>query len=157
MKKNKVTIVLSLVLLILIMIIVFLIINIKNKSTFKKPDFDKNAIETIPTSLDYQNKIINVTDNYSLYVEPSPTIKDNDLIINLISLETNNILIKIRVLNNDKVVAETGLVKPGQYLKKVKLKKKLNVDDEIIYVVMGYEKNTYLSAGTIKLNTRIGG
>ncbi len=157
MKKNKVTMVLSVILLILIIIIVLLIINIKNKSTFKKPDFDKNAIETIPTSLDYQSKIINVTDNYSLYIEPSPTIKDNDLKINLISLETNNILIKVRVLNNDKVVAETGLIKPGQYLKNVKLKKKINVDDEIIYVIMGYEPDTYLSAGSIKLNTRIGG
>ncbi len=157
MKKNKVTIILSVVLLILIIIIVSLMINIKNKSTFKKPDYDKNAIETIPTSLDYQSKIINVTDNYSLYVEPSPTIKDNDLIINLISLETNNILIKVRVLNNDKVVAETGLIKPGQYLKNVKLNKKINVDDEIIYVIMGYEPDTYLSAGSIKLNTRIGG
>ena len=156
MKKNKITIILSVILLILIILIILLTISIKNKSTFKKPEFDKNVIENISSELDYQNKIIKVTDNYSLYIEPEPIINDNSLIINLISLDTNNILLKVRVLKEDEVVAETGLIKPGQYLEKVQLKKKLDVNDEIVYMVMGYEKDSYLSAGAIKLNTRIG-
>jgi hypothetical protein len=127
-----------------------------NKSTFKKPEFDKNASENIASDLYYQNRIIKVTDNYSLYIDPEPIINNNSLIINLISMETNNIWIKVRVLKDKEVVAETGLIKPGQYLEKVQLKKKLDVNDEIVYMVMGYEKESYLSAGTIKLNTRIG-
>ena len=156
MKKNKITIILSVILLILIILIILLSVSIKNKSTFKKPEFDKNAIENISSELDYQSKIIKVTDNYSLYIEPEPIINDKSLIINLISLETNNIWLKVRVLKEDEVVAETGLIKPGQYLEKVKLEKQLDVNDEIIYMVMGYEKDSYLSAGSIKLNTRIG-
>lgn len=157
MKKNKMTIILSLILLILIICIILLMVSIKNKSSFKKPEFDKNVVEKIPSKVDYQDKIIDITENYSIYINPQPIINNNNLIIDLISLETNNILIKVRVLKNDKIVAETGLIKPGQYLEKVKLKKKLAIDDEIVYVVMGYESESYLSAGNIKLNTRIGG
>lgn len=157
MKKNKIALILSTILLILIIVICLLIVSIKNKSTFRQPEFDKNVSENIPPYIEYQNKIINVTDNYSLYIEPEPIIQNNNLILNLISLEKNNILIKVRILNNDKIVAETGLIKPGQYLEKVKLRKRLNKNDEIIYVVMGYETGSYLSAGSIKLNTRIGG
>jgi len=156
MKKSKITIILSVILLILIILIILLTISNKNKSTFKKPEFDKNAVENIPSPLSYHSKIVKVTDNYSLYIEPEPLIKDNSLIINLISLETNDIWLKVRILKDDKVVAETGLIKPGQYLKKVQLKKKLDFNDEIIYMVMGYEKDSYLSEGTVKLNTRIG-
>lgn len=156
MKKSKITIILSVILLILIILIILLTISNKNKSTFKKPEFDKNAVENIPSKLYYQSKIVKVTDNYSLYIEPEPLIKDNSLIINFISLETNDIWLKVRILKDDKVVAETGLIKPGQYLEKVQLKKKLDINDEIIYMVMGYEKDSYFSEGTIKLNTRIG-
>lgn len=155
MKKNKITIILSIILLILIMIIILLMVSIRNKSTFKKPEFDKNAIETIPSDLEYQKKILNVTDNYSIYINPEPVIKNNSIILNLISLETNNIYIKVRVLNKNKKIAETGLIKPGQYLEKVKLDEELNVGDEIVYIIMGYEKDSYLSAGSVKLNTWI--
>jgi len=156
MKKNKVVIILSVILLILIILIILLTISNKNKSTFKKPEFDKNAIENISSNIDYQSKIIKVTDNYSLYIEPEPIINDNYLMINLISLETNNIWLKVRVLKENEVVAETGLIKPGEYLEKVQLKKKLDVNDEVVYMIMGYEKDSYFSAGSIKLNTRIG-
>ncbi len=157
MKKNKPIIILSVILLVLIIIIILLMVSIRNKSTFKKPEFDKNATSTVPTNLDYQSKIFNVTDNYSIYIEPEPVIKNNNIILNLISLDTNDILVKVRILSKDKIVAETGLIKPGQYLEKVKLNKKLNVNDDITYIIMGYEKDTYLSAGSVKLNTRIGG
>lgn len=156
MKKDKTTIILSIILLILIIVIVLLMVSIKNKSIFKKPEFDINAVDIIPKNIDYKGKVFNVTDNYSIYIEPEPIIENNNIILNLISLDTNNILVKVRILNKGNVVAETGLISPGQYLEKVELKKKLNVGDEIVYMVMGYEKDTYYSAGSVKLNTMIG-
>ena len=78
MKKNKPIIILSVILLVLIIIIILLMVSIRNKSTFKKPEFDKNATSTVPTNLDYQSKIFNVTDNYSIYIEPEPVIKNNN-------------------------------------------------------------------------------
>jgi len=59
MKKSKITIILSVILLILIILIILLTISNKNKSTFKKPEFDKNAVENIPSKLWINQPYIN--------------------------------------------------------------------------------------------------
>ena len=97
-------------------------------------------------------------EGYNIYIDANPKINNNNkLTINFISLKENNVWIKIRVLNtNKKIVAESGLIKPGEYLKNIKLNKKLNSNDNITYEIIGYEIETYLSAGTVKLKTKVG-
>lgn len=157
MKKNKITIVLSTILIILISIIIFLLININSKKQFKKPEFD-NAATSIPEKLEYKEKAIKVSEGYSLYIDPIPKLDQNDnLSINLVSLEENKIWIKVRILNaKEEIIGETGLIKPGEYLEKVQINQQLSKNDQITYKIMGYEKDIYRSAGTISLNTRIG-
>lgn len=157
MKKNKITIVLSTILIILISIIIFLLININSKKQFKKPEF-ANAATSIPEKLEYKEKAIKVSEGYSLYIDPIPKLDQNDnLSINLVSLEENKIWIKVRILNaKEEIIGETGLIKPGEYLEKVQINQQLSENDQITYKIMGYEKDTYRSAGTISLNTRIG-
>lgn len=157
MKKNKITIVLSTILIILISIIIFLLININNKKQFKKPEF-ANAATSIPEKLEYKEKAIKVSEGYSLYIDPIPKLDQNaNLSINLVSLEENKIWIKVRILNaKEEIIGETGLIKPGEYLEKVQINQQLSKNDQITYKIMGYEKDTYRSAGTISLNTRIG-
>lgn len=157
MKKNKITIILSIILIILVSIIIFLLININSKKQFKKPEFDKNAT-TIPEKLEYKEKAIKISEGYSLYIEPIPQLdQKNNLILNLVSLKENKIWIKVRILNaKEEIIGETGLIKPGEYVKKIQLNQSLQKDDKITYKIMGYEKEKYTSAGTISLNTRIG-
>ena len=157
MIKNKITIVLSTILIILISIIIFLLININSKKQFKKPEF-ANAATSIPEKLEYKEKAIKVSEGYSLYIDPIPKLDQNDnLSINLVSLEENKIWIKVRILNaKEEIIGETGLIKPGEYLEKVQINQQLSENDQITYKIMGYEKDTYRSAGTISLNTRIG-
>jgi len=157
MKDKKKIIILSFVLLILIIIIILLSINIKNKSTFVKPEFDSSVLTEIPESIDYKDSTLNISENYDVYINGLPKVEDDNLIIDFISLKENNVWIKIRVLDEtEKVIAESGLVKPGEYLRSINLSKQKQKNDKIIYMIIGYEIDTYLSAGTIKLNTRIG-
>ena len=157
MKKNKYTIILTTILIILICIIIMLFINITNKQTFHKPQFETNAINEIPKELNYEESIVEISEGYSLYIDGIPTIKNNELILNLISLKENSVWIKIRVLNEkEQIIAESGLLKPGEYLKSIKLNRKASKKDNITYMIIGYEIDSYLSAGTISLNTRIG-
>lgn len=158
MKKNKITIMLIMILVILISIIIFLLININDKKSFVKPEFDKTSTTSIPENINYKKSGIKITDGYSIYIEALPKkTKDNYLNINLISYEDNNVWIKVRVLNNKKeIIAESGLIKSGEYLEKIKLNKTINVNDQISYKIMGYQTDSYLSAGSIILNTRIG-
>jgi len=156
MKKNKFVIILVGVLFILISIIILLFVSIERKNKFIEPAFDKN-VSAIPKDIIYEPSVIEVSEGYNIYIDAVPSIKDNKLVVNFISLETNNIWIKIRLLNeNEGIVGESGLVKPGEYLKSIILDKKINNNDKIIYEIIGYEIDSYLSAGTIKLNTKVG-
>ena len=157
MKNNKVLIGLLSILGILILVISFLLISINNKETFKKPAFDDKATE-IPKDLNYEKSVLNILDGYSLYISPSPKLVDsNYLKIDLVSLSTNEVYIKVRILDRDKnIIGETGLLKEGNYLEKVKIRGNVKVGESITYKIMGYDKDNYTSAGSVSLNTRIG-
>lgn len=158
MKKNKLFVVLCAILVISIGIIVILLLRINEKSTFKKPEFDMGVSE-IPAKLNYEESVLSIADGYSLYISPSPKILENNYLkIDLISMESNKIYLKVRILDENKnIIGETGLLKAGDYLEKVKLNKKVKEKDKIIYKIMGYEKDTYMSAGSVNLNTKVGG
>lgn len=157
MKEKKKLILLSGILIILIVLIILLSINIKQKGTFVKPEFDSNALNEVPENIEYKDSTLNISENYDVYINGLPTIENNKLIVNFISMKENNIWIKLRVLDETgKTIAESGLVKPGEYLKSVTLNKKISNEDKITYMIIGYEIDTYLSAGTVKLNTKVG-
>lgn len=154
--KKKITILFS-ILILLILIIILLLTHIKNKSTFIKPGFDSNVINKIPQDINYKDSTINISENYNVYINGLPKMDKDNLIIDFISLEDNKVWIKLRILDEqNKVIAESGIVKPGEYLKSIKLNKKVKENDKIMYMIIGYEIDSYISAGTIKLNTRIG-
>lgn len=70
----------------------------------------------------------------------------------------NNTWTKLRVYDeNGNVMGETGLIKPGEYVQYVMLDKELSPGTPIKLKIMGYEPDTYLSAGSVVLNTQIGG
>lgn len=70
----------------------------------------------------------------------------------------NDTWTKLRVYDeNGNILGETGLLKPGEYVQYVELDKELTPGTPIKLKIMGYEPDTYLSAGSVALNTQIGG
>ena len=55
------------------------------------------------------------------------------------------------------LLGETGLLKPGEYVQYVELNNELAPGTPIKLKIMGYEPETYTSAGAVVLNTQIGG
>ena len=157
MKNNKLLIILCTILAILAIVIVGLLFSINSKESFKKPDFDSNVTE-IPSDLDYQKSVLNILDGYSIYISPNPKIVDDDYLkIDFLSVSTNNVYVKVRILDSENnIIGETGILKAGDYLEKVKLSKSVKVNDNITYKIMGYDQDNYTSAGSVSLNTRIG-
>ena len=71
--------------------------------------------------------------------------------------EGNNVYLKLRVLDeNDNILGETGLLKPGEYVKDVELIRALSAGTGIRLKIMRYAPDTYLSEGSVVLNTTIG-
>lgn len=70
----------------------------------------------------------------------------------------NEVYIKLRVLDaSGNTLGETGLIKPGEYVKDVELTEQLAIGTSIKLKIMSYEPETYMSMGSAVLNTMIGG
>ena len=60
---------------------------------------------------------------------------------------------KLRVLNSSgEIIGETGLLKAGQYVERVQLNDKA-ASGNVTLQVMGYQPDTYYSAGSVGLAT----
>ena len=70
--------------------------------------------------------------------------------------EKNTVWLKLRVMNEQgEILAETGLIRPGEYLQTVTFDTLPQSGDNITMKVMAYEPDTYLSAGAVSLKTVI--
>ena len=54
-----------------------------------------------------------------------------------------------------KVIGETGLIRPGQYLKSISLSKEYKQDANIKLKVIAYQPDTYYSMGNVDLNMKL--
>ena len=120
---------------------------------FVAPEFDKLAKEGIPNIEDKSYTSFKYSDNYVIYICGEPKIADNKLYLYLTSSKDNDINIKVRIYKDDKIVGESGLIKPNQYLDYVDTTS-VKTGDKVSVKVMGYD-NEYHSAGVIKLNLEI--
>ena len=137
-----------------VLVIGLVIMLLTNNNDFKKPSFESNIIK-VNDNTEYTNNLITIRDGYSFYIEGSPEYKNNNLHINFYSNSDESIYLKVRVLKDDKVIGESGLIKTGELLKSLRIKN-LKVNDELTYLIMGYEKDTYYSAGELKLKIKVG-
>lgn len=153
MKENKLSIILGIILVIMIVSCIFTYISQSSKNEFVKPEFDKNIKEGLPNIDDINEKKVDAYGRYSFYINPSPVLNDNRLLINFTSFKDNNVWLKLRVYCSSKKIGETGLIKANEYLEEIEIEE---CDDaKISYEVMSYQIDTYFSEGVVKLNTTL--
>lgn len=127
---------------------------------FIPPDFDSNALSGVPTvdeSMGY-TELYQDGMAYRVSVCGVPTVDGNELTVYFTNTEGNEKNLKLRVLDESgEILGETGLIKPGEYVKSVTLKKPIDARENIKLKIMGYEPETYESAGSVSLNVTVGG
>ena len=139
-----------LIFILAVFVFIFALNNSKNDA-FVKPEFDKNAVDGVKNEEnDECLSSLSFNDNYSVIICSNPCLEDDKLYIMLSSIESNNVNMKVRVFKNDKVVGESGLIKPNQYLDYVNVSD-IKVGDKIKVKIMGYDED-YHSAGALNLN-----
>ena len=95
---------------------------------------------------------------YRVSVCGVPTVDGQDLTVYFTNAEGNEKYLKLRVLDTDgNILGETGLLNPGEYVKTVTLTKTLAAGENLKLKIMGYEPETYESAGSVSLNVTVGG
>lgn len=127
---------------------------------FTPPDFDSASVQGVPTveeSMGY-TELYQDGMAYRVSVCGVPVADGKELTVYFTNTESNETNLKLRVLDEKgNILGETGLVKPGEYVKTVKLNKELTAGTNIKLKIMGYEPETYESAGSVSLNVTVGG
>ena len=74
----------------------------------------------------------------------------------LTNSQKNTVLLKVRILDEKgNTLGESGLVRPGEYVRSVKLSTVPKSSAAVSLKIMAYEPDTYYSAGTVTLNTTL--
>ena len=156
MNRSEIRIIqcLSIILLLVASICVYHLMHPK----FKKPPFAENAVLGEP-AIDYDAchfQEIVISPEFSLNMCGKPAIIKDEICLYFTARSSNNIWLRYIVYDEaGKVVSESGIIKPGEYLVSSKLERELN-DGEIITVkVLSFEPETYYSEGSLNVNIQI--
>lgn len=129
--------------------------NKTEETAFIPPPFEKSAISGTPqvsedlgySELDAQNYTLSICGNL---IEKNSTVE-----VYLTNPAENNVWLKLRIADeNDNILGESGLLRPGEYVRSVVVN---NVPSggKVKLKVMAYEPETYYSAGAVTLNATI--
>ena len=70
----------------------------------------------------------------------------------------NGVWLKLRIFDGEgNIIAETGIIKPNEYVKTVTFDTVPEKGSAVKLKIMAYEPDTYYSAGAVTLNTVVGG
>ena len=118
---------------------------------FTPPPFDTAAVAgspAVPDDLGYSQLDCQV---YQVSICGKPNASGD---VYLTNPETNDVWLKLRVLDEKgRILGETGLIRPGEYVKTVDLTKVPKAGTPVVLKIMAYEPDTYHSAGAASLNT----
>ena len=84
-------------------------------------------------------------------------IDDGAVAVYLTNHAENTVYLKLRILDAEgHLLGETGLLRPGEYVKDLRLVHCPAEPTEVTLKIMGYEPDTYLSAGTVTIHAVLG-
>ena len=125
---------------------------------FVQPEFDKTAVKGVPenvdASLNYQS--ISFVENFSFAMCADPVLdSDNNATIYATCDEGNDRWIRVAFYDLEKnSIGTTGVIKPGEYVEKVKLDESVS-EGIIVAKVISYEPDTYYSLGSASLQVNL--
>lgn len=142
----------------LIAVIVLLFVPMGTKTAaFTPPEFDPGAVAgepEVPDDLGWSE--IAIREGYKVKVCGVLNANaDGSLPLWFYSEADNELWVKLRVLDAEgNTLGETGLLRPGEYVERVQLNE-LAASGAVKLHVMGYEQNSYYSAGAVDFQTML--
>lgn len=127
--------------------------------TFTPPPFEPNAQQGTPQVDDESwMPLYREGMGYSVHICGAVHIVGQQADLYLTNDAGNHVWLKLRITDEDgRILAETGLIKPGEYLQSVTFTTVPPAGTPITMKLMAYEPETYYSAGAVTLSTTIGG
>ena len=130
-----------------------------DKDGFVPPQFDGKAERGIAAvENESWTRIFKDGMSFSAHVCGKIVLNGNTADIYFTNDDGNEVWLKLRILDeNGNILAETGLIKPNEYIKTVTFDTVPEKGTAVKLKIMAYEPDTYYSAGAVTLNTVVGG
>ena len=129
----------------------------QERPAFTPPPFDETAVDgypVVPAELNWGEA--KAEGAYAVSICSVVRVVDGKADIYLTNYANSTVWVKVRALDaSGKILGETGLIKPGQYVQTITFTTPPAAGDTIRMKVMGYVPDTYQSAGAFVLNTVI--
>lgn len=95
---------------------------------------------------------------YRAAVCGAPVVEDGSAVLYLTNPADNQVWLKVRILDGaGELLGESGLLRPGEYVKAVPLSSVPEAGAKVQLKLMAYEPETYHSAGAATLGTALAG
>lgn len=126
------------------------------QGTFNPPPFEKDAMVGTPVVSDNPSWGEIDAKVFKVFICGELVFENRTADVWMTNSESNEVWLKLRVLDkNDVILGETGLIKPGEYVQKIHFNIVPEDGDVVKLKIMGYEPETYYSAGSVLLNTNV--
>lgn len=139
-------------------IVTFVLAHQGPKVEFIPPEFESNALvgmPEVPEELDYR-KLSQEGMTYAAYICGRVELEEGAAVVYFTNPQENDTWLKLRICDEQgNVLGETGLLKPGEYIREVPLNIEATAETPIKIHIMGYEPDTYFSTGSVKVNTKL--
>lgn len=144
-------------LIVMIFVLVFTFREDGSRS-FSPPPFEENAVRGVPdVSEDLGWGEID-TQVFQASVCGVIVPNGNTADVWFTNPESNSVWMKLRISDSEgNIIGETGIIRPGEYVKEIIFTDVPQEGDTIILKLMAYEPETYYSAGSAALTTTVTG
>lgn len=159
MKRKTVFICLAVCVVAVIVMILSLVLTAGTPESgeFVPPAFEASAQSGTPTVTDKSwTQIYRDGMSFSAHICGRVILNGNSADVFFTNDDGNAVWLKLRVSDeNGNILAETGLLKPNEYMKTIEFTKIPANGTKIKLKIMAYEPETYYSAGAVTLNTTV--
>lgn len=160
MRKKTIPLVLASIMCVVSIVIMIAVLLLPSGSpesaVFTPPPFDENAVQgvpDVPEGLGWNEVDAHV---YKASICGVVVVDGSSADVWFTNPVENTVWLKLRVLDAEgNTIGETGIIKPGEYVQSVNFTTVPDNGDTIGLKLMGYEPETYYSAGSATLNTTV--
>ncbi len=120
---------------------------------FRAPKHETEAAEGIPGGENVWNyEEVSVKEGYVVGIDTTTHYYDGRIYLNVTNCAGNTVWFLAQVYREDKLIAETGMIYPGEYVADIPSSSELSDTDSILIRILAYEPKTYNGEGIAQIS-----
>lgn len=117
---------------------------------FLPPEHETAAVEGLPAGA-ASWQLLPVKEGYIVGLDTVPAYREGKLCLNVANGAESTVWFLVRVYRENRKIAQTGILYPGEYLAEVECERGLAPGEKVTIQIVAYEPETYHSEGVARI------